>query len=112
MKAGEKKYWTPEREKAILKLGKKAAACSKSTYKDWQLARESLPKESTILKDRTNEQLRKIYSRIVKSSQGICTYGSCKKPALKNHLYCEGHRVYMAEKALKHFNNGGGCGGR
>ncbi len=102
MKEGERAYWTPAREKALLKLGKKAESCSNGVYKDWSLARELLPKVSQLLEERTNEQLRKTYSRIVKSSQGICAYGSCSNVLSSKHRYCEEHRAYMSERASKH----------
>lgn len=102
MKPGERGYWTPAREKALLKLGEKAQREGK--YRDWEYARERLPKQSEILKDRTNEQLRKTYSIIVKSSQGLCVYAKCKLPALEGQRYCGKHRKLQAQKAKKYLH--------
>jgi hypothetical protein len=110
MKAGDRIYWTKEKEKALIKLGKKADKGLKN--KDWAYARECLPKESETLKDKTNEQLRKTYSRIVKSSQGLCAYASCKDTTEDKHRYCKKHRkmyslksqIYVDEKR-KRINN-------
>lgn len=105
MKAGDRIYWTKQREKALLKLGKKATTNSK--HKDWKTARELCPKESEILKDRTIEQLRKTYSRILKSSQGLCAYGKCDFVTVNGHRYCEKHRKEQAKKSLDNWNSKG-----
>jgi len=105
MKAGERVYWTKQREKALLKLGRKADRGMKNL--DWQYARDNCPKESELLKDRSNEQLRKIYSRIVKSSQGLCVYARCTLATIDGHRYCEKHRKEQAEKSLLYWNKKG-----
>lgn len=106
MRPGDRKYWTKQRERALLKLGKKATIPG-SKVKDWETARELCPKESEILKDRTNDQLRKIYARIVKSSQGLCVKEGCELTTLDGHRYCEVHRREQAEKSLKYWNKKG-----
>lgn len=105
MKPGDRKYWTKQREKALLKLGRKAETGMK--IKDWQYARDCCPKESELLKDRTNEQLRKIYSRIVKSSQGICIKEGCDLATDDGNRYCEVHRREQADKSLEYWNKTG-----
>jgi len=102
MKEGERTTWTPKREKALLKLGAVATACSKGIYKNWSLCRNLCPKESSILQDQTNKQLRQTYSRIVKASQGLCMYGNCRNNITTKHRYCKVHRKYMSDKASKH----------
>jgi len=102
MKAGDRIYWTKQREKALLKLGKKADRGMK--HLDWQYAIDNCPKEAEILKDRTIEQLRSIYSRILKSSQGICVKAGCDLATLDGHRYCEKHRKENAERSLKYWN--------
>ena len=105
MKARDRIYWTKQREKALLKLGKKADRGMK--IKDWQYAIDMCPKEAEILKDRSIEQLRKIYSRIVKSSQGLCIKEGCDLATLDGHRYCDKHRREQAERSLKYWNKKG-----
>ena len=105
MKAGDRIYWTKQREKALLKLGKKADRGAK--HLDWQYAADMCPKEAEILKDRSIEQLRKIYSRIVKSSQGLCVNAGCDLATLDGNRYCEKHRREQAERSLKYWDEKG-----
>lgn len=78
MKSGSRTSWTPERERALLKLGKVADKFGSEKKRDWQAARDECPKESRTLKDYTNEQLRKTYTRILKASHGLCIYADCQ----------------------------------
>jgi len=105
MKAGDRIYWTKQREKALLKLGKKADRGAK--HLDWQYAVDMCPKEAEILKDRSIEQIRKIYSRIVKSSQGLCAWGKCKNITSGGNRYCGKHRKEQAERSLEYWNKKG-----
>jgi hypothetical protein len=103
MKDGDRFYWTKQREKALLKLGKKATIPG-SKHKDWVTARQLCPKESELLKDRTTEQLRKIYTRILKSSQGLCVKNGCELTTVDGHRYCVKHRKENAARSLIFWN--------
>ena len=105
MKSGSRTSWTKEREKALLKLGRKADVNKK--VKDWQHARECCPRESEILKDFTNTQLRKTYTRILKASQGLCVQEYCRNKTDGKNRYCEECRKKNAERALTWWNKKG-----
>lgn len=70
MKPGNRKTWTPEREAALLSVGKKAEEIGSKKKKDWTSALQMCKKENRILKVFTVEQLRKSYKVILKSTKG------------------------------------------
>lgn len=107
MKSGSRTSWTKEREKALLKLGKVARKIGYATKKDWQSAWDVCPKEREILKDYTIEQLRKMYTRVLKASKGLCIQEHCQSKTDGKKRYCEVCAKKNAKRALTYWNEKG-----
>jgi len=96
---GERRYWTREKETALIKIG--TAARTKGEYLNWELGCSKEPAARELLKDKTYSQLSKAYTRVIKSRNNKCQRYKCNSPVKDGGRMCELHRKEACSRAKR-----------
>lgn len=107
MKIGSRPVWTEEMEEALIRLGERAEELGFPSKKYWGKALEEMEEEAEIFKDMKVDNLRKTYSRIIRSRGGICYSSKCKNKTDGANRYCDACRKIQAARALERYRRVG-----
>jgi len=92
---GHPVYWTEKRLAALNKLARVAEQKPVKGKLDWDRASEKMPALRKILKERTNVQLSKAYSRYKRTQEGWCFTMGCNNKRDTVALNCKSCRNRM-----------------
>ncbi len=101
-KKGQSIYWTEKRISALMKLAKIAEQNLARGKLNWEYASVKNPAQRNILKERSNAQLSKAYSRYSRVAEGKCYTSGCKNKRDTIALNCKACRARMKNYAKKY----------